>query len=98
MSDSELTLIFSSIIYERCFYYAASKVLVTCSSSGKLTGSLVDHVLRLFAPSKCLQISDYWPGPRDLKIYFAVPGCKRLEISAHTTLRIQPLNVYFNRQ
>ena len=82
--------------------FAASNVVVTCSSSGKLTGSLVeywrDHVLRPFAPSKCLLISDYWLGQRDLKIYSAVQGCKRLEIPAHTTSRIQPLDVYFNRQ
>ena len=82
--------------------FAASNVVVTCSSLGKLTGSLVeywrDHVLRPFAPSKCLLISDYWPGQRDLKIYSAVQGCKRLEISAHTTSRIQPLDVNFNRQ
>ena len=82
--------------------FAASNVLVTCSSSGKLTGSLVeywrDHVLRPFAPSKCLLISDYWPGQRDFKIYSAVQRCKRLEITAHTTSRIQPVDVYFNRQ
>ena len=71
---------------------------MTCSSSGKLTGSLVDHVLRPFAPSKCLLISDYWPGQRDLKIYSAVQRCKKLEIPAHTTPHIQPVDVYFNRQ
>jgi hypothetical protein len=77
-------------------------VVVTCSSSGKLTASLEKywrhHVLRPFAPPKSLLISDYCPGQRDTKIYSAVQGCKRLEIPAHTMSRIQPLDVYFNRQ
>ena len=75
---------------------------MTCSKSGKLTTSLVeywrDHVLRPFAPSKSLLLSDYWPGQRSSDIYSSVEGCKRLEIPAHTTSRIQPLDVYFNRQ
>jgi Tc5 transposase C-terminal domain len=75
---------------------------VTCSSSGKLTTSLVeywrDHVLRPFAPPKSLLLSDYWSGQRRPEIYSAVNGCERLEIPAGTTSRIQPLDVYFNRQ
>ena len=76
--------------------------MVTCSSSEKLTRSLVeywrDHVLRPFVPEKSLLLSDYWSGQRHSDIYAAVKGCKRLEIPAHTTSRIQPLDVYFNRQ
>lgn len=76
--------------------------MVTCSSSGKLTTSLVeywrDHVLRPFVPSKSLLLSDYWSGQRQPNIYSVVKGCKRLEIPANTTSRIQPLDVYFNRQ
>ncbi|CAF4688023.1 unnamed protein product, partial [Rotaria sp. Silwood2] len=82
--------------------FPASNVVVTCSSSGKLTTSLVeywrDHVLRKSVPSQFLLLSDYWPGQRDADIYSAIRGCKRLEIPAHTTSRIQPLDVFFNRQ
>lgn len=82
--------------------FPASNIVLTCSSSGKLTTSLVeywrDHVLRVSAPAQFLLLSDYWPGQRNADIYSAVRGCKRLEIPAHTTSRIQPLDVFFNRQ
>ena len=75
---------------------------MTCSSSGKLTTSLVeywrDHVLRPSVTRHCLLLSDYWPGQRNADIYSVVKGCTRLEIPAHTTSRIQLLDVFFNRQ
>ena len=82
--------------------FSASNVVVTCSSSGKLTTSLVeyrrDHILRVSVPSQFLLLSDYWTGQRNADIYSAVKGRKRLDIPAHTTSRIQPLDVFFNRQ
>ena len=82
--------------------FPASNIVLTCSSSGKLTTSLVeywrDHVLRVSAPAQFLLLSDYWPGQRNADIYSTVRGCKRLEILPHTTSRIQPLDVFFNRQ
>ncbi len=75
---------------------------MTCSSSGKLTTSLVeywwDHVFRPSISSKSLLISDYWSGQRQPDLYSVVKGCRRLEIPAHTTSCMQPLDVYFNRQ
>ena len=82
--------------------FPASNVIVTCSQSGKLTTSLVeywrDHVLRPFAPSNSVLLSNSWPGQRSSDIYSSVKGCKRLEIPAHTPSRIQPLDVYFKKQ
>jgi hypothetical protein len=82
-----------------------SNVVVTCSSSGKLTTSLVeywrDHVLipSLAQRKKFLLISDCWGGQKDGKgLYDNIPGCTRVEIPKKTTSRIQPLNVFFNRQ
>ena len=82
--------------------FSSPTVVVTCSSSGKLTTSLMeywrDHVLCPFSSTKCLLLSDHWSGQRNSDIYSSVKGCKRLEIPAHTTSRIQPLDVCFNRQ
>jgi hypothetical protein len=83
-------------------FFSTSNVVVICSSSGKLTRSLVeywrDHVLRPSVSSKSILLSDHWSGQRDPNIYSGVKGRKRLEIPANTTSRIQPLDVYFNRQ
>ncbi|CAF1461217.1 unnamed protein product [Adineta ricciae] len=85
--------------------FKASNVVITCSSSGKLTTSLVeywrDHVLlpSLGKHQKFLLISDCWPGQTDGKgLYDHIPGCTRLEIPKKTTDQIQPLDVFFNRQ
>jgi len=89
----------------RSHLFKASNVVITCSSSGKLTTSLVeyshDHVL---LPSfghhkKFLLISDCWRGQTYGKgLYDHILGCTRLEIPKKTTDQIQPLDVFFNRQ
>jgi hypothetical protein len=89
----------------RSHLFKTSNVVVTCSSSGKLTTSLVeywrDHVLlpSLGQRKKFLLISDCWGGQADGKgLYDHIPGCTRLEIPKKTTASIQPLDVFFNRQ
>jgi hypothetical protein len=82
--------------------FEPQNVVITCSKFGKLTTSLVyywrDKVLAPNAPKKCLRLSDAWPGQSDEEIYKKVPGCKRLAIPKKTTDRIQPLDVFYNRQ
>ncbi len=89
----------------RSHLFKTSNVVITCSSSGKLTTSLVeywrDHVLlpSLGERKKFLLISDCWGGQTDGKgIYDHIPGCTRLEVPKKTTNEIQPLDVFFNRQ
>jgi hypothetical protein len=79
----------------------ASDVVVTCSSSGKITTSLVeywrDHVLlpSLGQRKKVLLISDCWGGHTDGKgLYDHIPGCARVELSKKMTDQIQPLDVF----
>ncbi|CAF4809402.1 unnamed protein product [Rotaria magnacalcarata] len=106
MSESIIYHRYSTLIHIlidiKKILFPASNIVVTCSSSGKLTTSLVeywrDHVLRIWVPAQFLLLSDYWPGQRSAEIYSTVRGYKRLEIPAHTTSRIQPLDVLFNRQ
>jgi hypothetical protein len=83
----------------------ASNVVITCSSSGKLTTSLAeywrDHVLlpSLRECNEFLLISDCWGGQTYGKeLYDHIPGCTRLEIPKETTDQIQPLDVFYNRQ
>ena len=85
--------------------YKADNVVVTCSASGKLITSLVedrhDHVLlpSISLSSRSLLLSDSWSGHSDAKgIYKKIKGLYRLEISPKTTPKIQPLDVFFNRQ
>jgi len=79
-------------------------VIVTCSASGKLTTSLVEYwrdncLIPSLHSRKTLLLSDSWSGQSDGKgIYEPVKGCKRLEIPWKTTSKIQPLDVFFNRQ
>jgi hypothetical protein len=79
-------------------------VVVTCSASGKLTTSLVKYwrdkcLLPSLSSHKTLLISDSWSGQADQKdIYESIRGLKRLEIPWKTTSKIQPLDVFFNRQ
>lgn len=89
----------------RSHLFKASNVIVTCSSSGKLTTSLVEYWRdKVLLPSlgqrkKFLLISDCWGGQTDGKnLYNHIPGCTRLEIPKKTTAKIQPLDVFFNRQ
>ena len=85
--------------------YKADNVVVTCSASGKLTTSLVeywrDHVLlpSISLSSRSVLLSDNWSGQSDAKgIYKKIKGLYRLEIPPKTTPKIQPLDVFFNRQ
>lgn len=89
----------------RSHLFKTSYVVITCSSSEKLTTSLVecwgDHVLlpSLGKRKKFLLISGCWGGQTDGKgLYDHIPACTRLEIPKKTTHQIQPLNVFFNRQ
>ena len=89
----------------RSHLFKTLNVVITCSSSGKLNTSLIeywrDHVLlpSLGERKKFLLISDCWGGQADGKgIYDHIPGCTRLEIPKKTTDKIQPLDVFFNRQ
>jgi hypothetical protein len=88
----------------RSHLFKASNVVIICSSSGKLTTSLVehwrDHVLlpSLEKHQKFLLISDCWGGQTYGKgFYHHIPGCTRLEIPKKTTDQNQPLDVFFNR-
>ena len=77
-------------------------IFITCSKSGKLTKSpahcCFDMVLAQNAPKKCLFLWDTCPTQGDLDIYKKVPGCQRLAIPQKTTDRLQPLNLFYNRQ
>ena len=85
--------------------YKTDNVVVICSASGKLTTSLVeywrDHVLlpSISLSSRSLLLSDSWSEQSDAKgIYKRMKGLYRLEIPPKTTPKIQPLDVFFNRQ
>ena len=85
--------------------YKADNVVVTCSASGKLTTFLVeycgDHVLLLSISlsSRSVLLSDSWSGQSDAKgIYKKIKGFYRLENPLKTTPKIQPRDVFFNRQ
>jgi len=81
-------------------------VVITCSSSGKLTSSLVaywrDKCLLPYIGKKCLLLSDSWAGQKDIKLY-EKKTCHgkdvlRLEIPKRTTSELQPLDCFYNRQ
>ncbi|CAF1479752.1 unnamed protein product [Didymodactylos carnosus] len=86
--------------------FEPKNVVITCSSSGKLTSSLVrywrDHCLLPFVGNKSLLLSDSWPGQGDEDLY-TKEGCggklvQRLAIPPKTTSDLQPLDCYTNRQ
>ena len=70
-------------------------VVVTCSTSGKLTTSLVEYwrdncLMPSLSSQKTLLLSDSWSGQAGGKdIYESVKGLKRLEIPWKTTSKIQ---------
>ena len=77
--------------------YNADNVVITCSTSDKLTNSLVeywrDHVLipSISLSSGSLLLSDSWSGQSDAKgIYKKIKGLYRREIPPKTTPKIQP--------
>ncbi|CAF1528982.1 unnamed protein product, partial [Didymodactylos carnosus] len=80
--------------------FQADNVVVTCSKSGKLITSLVEcWVDKVLQPTvkdkKCLLLSDYWGGERDVNHYEKVKNLERLEIPKKTTSMIQPLDVCY---
>ncbi|CAF4567861.1 unnamed protein product, partial [Didymodactylos carnosus] len=86
--------------------FEPENVVITCSSSGKLTSSLVrywrDNCLLPFVGNKCLLLSDSWPGQSGEDLY-SEEGCdgkklQRLEIPPKTTSDLQPLDCYTNPQ
>ena len=79
-------------------------VVVTCSASGKLTTSLVEYwrdkcLIPSLLSEKTLLISDCWSGQTYHKgMYDSIKELKRLKIPWKITSKIQPLDVFFNRQ
>ena len=84
--------------------FRANNIVVTCCTSGKLTTSLVQYwidncLCPYLSHSRTLLLSDSWGGQRDQpKLYNNVNGLARLSIPNKTTSKIQPLDVFFNRQ
>jgi hypothetical protein len=86
--------------------FQPKNVVITCSSSGKLTSSLVkywrDKVLVPTIGKKALLLSDSWSGQNDDTIYTDLKSSgkavHRIQIPPKTTSDIQPLDKYFNRQ
>jgi len=86
--------------------FQPKNVVITCSSSGKLTSSLVvywrNHCLVPFIENKALLLSDSWSGQNNKKLYDDIESVgnhvKRIQIPQHTTSDIQPLDKYYNRQ
>ena len=81
--------------------FEASNMVVTYSSSEKLTTSLIEYWCdQILVPSlgqrkKFLLISDCWRGQTDEKgLYDHISGCKRLELSIKTTAQMQPLDLF----
>ncbi|CAF1547985.1 unnamed protein product [Adineta ricciae] len=86
--------------------FQPKNVIITCSTSGKLTTTLIEHwrdncFLPLVGP-KCLLLSDSYPGQSREELYLPenCGGKKvtRLQIPQNTTDDLQPLDCYFNRQ
>ena len=79
---------------------------ITCSSSGKLTMSLVDYWRdNCFLPligGKCLLLSDSYPGESreetSLPENYKGKHVKLLQIPQNSIADLQPLDCYFNRQ
>ncbi|CAF1540353.1 unnamed protein product [Adineta ricciae] len=86
--------------------FKPANVVITCSSSGKLTTSLVaywrDKCLLPFIGKKCLLLSDSWAGQKDIKLYenktCLGKDVVRLEIPKRTTSELQLLDCFYNRQ
>ena len=82
--------------------FHAQNVVVTCSESGKLTSSLVtywrDHCLIPNLSSKTLLLVDSFPSHANPDVYKRLKDFSFRVIPPKTTSKIQPLDVYFNRQ
>ncbi|CAF1958695.1 unnamed protein product [Rotaria magnacalcarata] len=88
------------------YLFRPKNVIITCSTSGKLTSSLVKYwrnqILAKSIGKKALILSDSWTGHNGESIYKDLKSIgktvKRLKIPPKTTSHIQPLDKYFNRQ
>ena len=86
--------------------FEPKNVVITCSSPGKLTSSLVkywrDKVLVPSIGRKVLLLSDSWSSQNDESIYHDIKSIKkeirRIQIPPKTTSDIQPLDKYFQCQ
>ena len=86
--------------------FEQKNVVITCSSSGKLTTSLVSYWLnKCLLPSidkECLLITDSWLEQNDEKLYDVAKShkknIKRIQIPQHVTSDIQPLDKYYNQK
>jgi hypothetical protein len=86
--------------------FKPKNVVITCSSSGKLTTSLVaywrDQCLLPYIDKEILLLSDSWSGQTDSRLYDkkSCNGKKlfRLQIPKKTTSQLQPLDCFYNRQ
>ncbi|CAF4733169.1 unnamed protein product [Rotaria sp. Silwood1] len=98
----ESTSYLSENVRDRLF--KASNIVVSCSTSGKLTTVLVkfwrDNVLLPSISShRTLLIFDCWSGQGNTTgIYDNIKNLHRLEIPKHTTAQIQPLDLFYNNQ
>ncbi|CAF4297484.1 unnamed protein product [Rotaria sp. Silwood2] len=85
-------------------FFKAPNIVVSCSSSGKLTTSLVKYwrdcvLLPSISSHRTLLISDCWSGQGDhTGVYDDIRNLRRLEIPKHTTNQIQPFDVFYNNQ
>ena len=82
--------------------FHAQNVVVMCSESGKLTSSLVtywrDHCLIPNLSSKTLLLVDSFLSHANPDVYKRLKDFSFRVIPPKTTSKIQPLDVYFNRQ
>ena len=82
--------------------FHAQNVVVKCSESGKLTSSLVtywrDHCLIPNLSSKTLLLVDSFPSHANPDVYKRLKDFSFRVIPPKITSKIQPLDVYFNRQ
>ena len=86
--------------------FESKNVITTCSSSGRLTSSLVkfrrDKVLVPSIGEKVLLLSDSWSHQNDESVYHDRKSIKKdirlIQILPRTISAIQSLDKYFNRQ
>ena len=87
-------------------YFKHTNLVVTCSSSGKLTSSLfkywVDEALHPVVGDSCMLLLDSWTSQQNddnfAKFSLTDKSCNRFKIPEKTTSTTQPLDVYFFRQ
>ncbi|CAF1331100.1 unnamed protein product [Adineta steineri] len=82
--------------------FQATNVILSCSQSGKLSSThipyWIENALLPYAPKNFLLLSDAWAGSRQDIIYKNYPSVTRLQIPQRTTDKIQPFDMFYNRQ